>query len=260
MLAQFRRLITKEGLLLPLMLLVVGLFAFLANEMKLGVICLMIGFGCGLGWYVTRLITHRNIIKPLARLVADSEALVTKDNLILTDALAALAQGNLTTRITLGAQSLTAASSFPEVNQLTSLFNTIIAQIHDSAKEFNAVTDEPCERLFYVGADPYLEGHTCGEMMGQILNGRGQVAIIIGSFSQTSHQLRSKGFEIALRKKYPNVQILETVENQDSADICHLRTQELIKRHPNLAGIYVAEGGTPSALREHWLIQAMLEG
>ena len=75
-----------------------------------------------------------------------------------------------------------------------------------------------------MGADPYIEGYTCGEMMGKTLNGQGQVAVIFGSFSHTSHQLRSKGFEIVLREKHPNVKILEAVEHHDSVENCRLLT------------------------------------
>jgi methyl-accepting chemotaxis protein len=126
------------------------------------------------------------------------------------------------------------------------VFNAVIAQLQHSAKEFNSITDEPCQRLFYVGTDAYLEGRTSGEMMGQALNGQGQVAIIIGSFSQTSQQLRRKGFESALREKYPGVQIIETVEDQNNAENCYTLAMEFLKRYPRLAGVYVTDGGSPA--------------
>ena len=245
MFSQVRRFIPHEGLWLPFILLAVGLAMYLTGDTKTGNLFLLIGVSSGLGWYINWLLTRRNITKPLARLITDSEALITKDSLTLTDALAALAQGNLTARVMLAAQSFTATSTSREVKQLTSLLNMIIIQLHNSAKEFNTVTDEPCQRLFYVGADPYLEGYTCGEMMGKTLNGEGQVAVIFGSFSQTSHQLRSKGFEIVLREKYPNVKILEAVEHHDSVENCRLLTLGLLKKYPKLSGIYVAEGGSP---------------
>ncbi|MBV5323183.1 substrate-binding domain-containing protein, partial [bacterium] len=137
----------------------------------------------------------------MKRLLSAAEELITKDSLALTDALAALAQGNLTTRATLDTQLLTLTGS-DEVSQLATVFNKVITQLKDSGREFNTVTDEPCQRLLYVGSDAYLEGLACGEMMGNTLNGQGQVAIITGSFSHTSHQLRRKGFESILREKY----------------------------------------------------------
>ena len=243
-LSQLQRLIIHEGLWLPLMVLIISLLARLSKEANLSNTIFMIGIGSSLGWYLNWLLTHRNITNPLSKLIHESESIITRDNLILTDALASLAQGNLTAHITLDARPLSIKGS-DEVNRLVSLFNTIIAQLQDSAKEFNSVTDEPCQRLFYIGADPYIEGRTCGEMMGQALNGQGQVIIIIGSLSQTSHQLRSKGFENALREKYPKVEILEIVENHDNVEVCYSLTLEALKHHPNLAGIYVAEGGNP---------------
>ncbi len=244
MLSQFRRLITHTGLWLPLTLLAIGLLTYLLGNTGVSTAAFLIGIGSGLGWCVHWLFTRQSLTKPLARLVATGEALITKDSLALTNALTALAQGNLTAHAALETQPLLLTGS-REVDQLTDLLNTIIVQLQDSAKEFNAVTDEPCQRLFYVGADAYLEGCTCGEIMGQSLKGQGQVSIIIGSRSQTSHQLRRKGFENTLREKYPGVQILETAENQDSAEICYSLTLEFLKRYPNLAGIYVAEGGSP---------------
>ena len=244
MVLQLRRLTDRLGLWLSLLFLIFGFLAYLTGGLKLANAAFLIGAGTGLGWFVTWLFTRQNITKPLADLVNTSEALITKDSLALTDALAALAQGNLTAHVTLNTRPL-ALNSSHEVNQMTRVLNTVITQLQSSAKEYNTVTDEPCHRLFYVGADAYIEGRACGEMMGQSINGRGQVAIILGSFSQTSHQLRRKGFESALREKYPDAQILETVEDHDNADNCRSLTLGFLKRSPNLAGIYVAEGGAP---------------
>jgi ABC-type sugar transport system substrate-binding protein len=136
------------------------------------------------------------------------------------------------------------------------VFNAVIAHLQDSAREFNSLTDEPCQRLFYVGTDAYLEGRICGEMMGQALNGQGQVAAIIGSFSLTSHKLRHKGFESALREKYPGVQITETAENHNNAQKCYTLTLELLKRHPHWLAFMLLMAAvlcrSPSLSRQNW--------
>jgi methyl-accepting chemotaxis protein len=242
--SQLRRLTTHMGLALTLIFLIGGFLAYLTGNTRLSSTAFLLGIGSGLGWGITWLITRQTITKPLTLLTEAGEALVTKDSLVLTNALASLAQGNLTARATLDAQPFTQTGSH-EVDQLAKVFNMITTQLQASAKEFNTVTDEPSQRLFYVGADAYLEGHTCGEIMGQLVNGQGQVVVIIGSFSQTSHQLRRKGFEIALQEKYPNVQIMETAENQTDAENCYELVLDFLKRYPHLAGIYVSEGGTP---------------
>ena len=51
----------------------------------------------------------------------------------------------------------------------------------DMTDEFNALTDVPCKRLCYVGADSFLEGQRCGEVMGELLGGKGQVLISTGN-------------------------------------------------------------------------------
>ena len=243
--SRIKRMTFQEGLWLPLLILLIGLFSYLANNANLGKTILLIGLGCSAGWGAAWLLTRRSLIDPLTNLLANGEEIVMKDSFALTGGLAALAQGNLTARVTLNAQTLPVSSDSTEVNKLAVMFNAILSQMQESAREFNTVTDEPCQRLFYIGADAYLEGCACGEVMGQSLNGQGQVAIIIGAFSQTSHQLRRKGFENVLREKYPNIQVLETAENKDSAEVCRSLTLDFLKRYPNLGGIYVAEGGNP---------------
>jgi methyl-accepting chemotaxis protein len=233
------------GLWITLILLVCGLVFRLSGETALGNAVFLLGAGSGFGWGIGWLTTNESLTKPLHQLLASAEALIAKDNLALTDALAALAQGNLTAHAALDMQTLSATGAGEEVGRLAGVLNTMIAHLKDSAREFNNVTDEPCQRLFYVGSDPYLEGLACGEMMGGALNGQGQVAIITGSFSHTSHQLRRKGFESLLREKHPDIKIMNAVEDHDIPEVCHSQTLELLKRYPQLSGIYVVGGGGP---------------
>lgn len=244
MFSQLRRLTQHEGLWLPLVILAGGLLAYMAENTALGNMAFLVGLGSGLGWSIAWVLNQKHITKPLAQLVTDGETLINKNTLALTDGLAALAQGNLTTHITLSDQQLAIHGS-DEINKLTNLINHLIYRLQAGAKDFNSVTDEPCQRLFYIGADPYIEGQICGEMMGQTLQGQGEVVIIIGALSHISHQLRSKGFESTLREKYPRIRILSTVESQDNSEICHSITLELLANHPTLSGIYIAEGGSP---------------
>ena len=245
MVLQLRQLIKHPGFWLTLVLVLGGWFLIsVTGANALGNVCLMLGIGSGLGWGVTWLATRQTITRPIARLADTAEKLVAQESLKLTTALAALAQGNLTVRARVDAKPI-AMSGSSEVNQMTKIFNNVIFQLQDSAREFNTVTDEPIRRLFYVGPDAYLEGRACGEMMGKALNGQGQVVVIVGSLSLMSQQLRLKGFESMLLEKFPNVQLLETRENLSSVEVCHTLTLELVKRHPRLSGIYITEGGSP---------------
>ena len=198
-----------------------------------------VALALGLVWIVGQRITTS-----LEDLAAAGHALET-DCTALSTGLAELARGNLTTRLTIQSHPIN-LPALAEIAQLTRMFNAIIARVQESAKEFNAVTDKPCQRLCYVGADSYLEGRACGEAMGHAIGGKGQVAIFVGSFDVTAHELRRKGFQSRLREEYPEIQVVDVVESHDSPQESYACTQALLKRHPDLTGIYVAEGASPS--------------
>lgn len=189
-------------------------------------------------------VVRRTISKPLARLAAEGQLLSRKDSLAFSDALAALAQGNLTSKITLQSRPVPECAS-SEVNSLIEVFNTTIANLQESAKDYNSVTDEPCKRLFYIGADAYLEGRTCGETMGQALNGHGHVVVIVSILSQISIIFRRKGFESILHEKYPGVQVIDVGETHGNPENSYGLVRDFLKRYPNLDGVYVADGGSP---------------
>lgn len=242
---KLKRIVVHFGLVNTIVVLVLALVAYMTGNVKLGTAALWLAIGSGWGWAVTWLSIRKMITAPLSDLTAAGEALVIKDSLALSDALASLAQGNLTARAIMDVQPIP-LSGTPEIDQLTNVFNRIIVHLQESAREFNTVTDEPCQRIFYVGADPYLEGRTCGEALGQALHGQGQVVVIIGLFAQTAHHLRRKGFESVLREKYPDIQIVDTAEHENDIEKCYTLTLDFLKHYPHLAGIYVAEGGCPS--------------
>ena len=255
---RLKRFTVHLALGLVIVLSVGALLAFMTGNRTLASAFLFIAIGSTLGWVVTWLLTRQTVTKPLMKLAAAGESLAAKDSLALSDALAALAQGNLTARAIVDVQPIQLSGS-PEMDQLTNAFNRIIAHLQDSAKEFNNVTDESCQRLFYVGADPYLEGRTCGEALGAMVHGQGQVVIIIGSSAQTSHNLRRKGLESVLREKYPAVQIMGMAEHKNDIERCRSLTLDFLQQYPRLAGIYVAEGGYPSGAASA-LVQAGAAG
>ena len=200
--------------------------------------------GIGIGWGLSRWWVRRTLNRPLEQLISLGGATLVQDSLALTDALVALGQGDLTTRVKLASHPVSLSGS-PELNRLKNLFNTILFSLQGSANEFNVLTDEPCQRLFYVGADAYLEGRTCGEIMGQALEGKGNVVIIFGYSKQASQELRRKGFEAILHERYPNIHVVDRLENQGSLETAYTLVTGLLSGRNIPDGIYVAEGSTP---------------
>ena len=104
MFSQFKQKAIYLGLALTIILLLFALFAYLAGVTRSGSTVFFIGIGIGVGWGITWLLSYVTITRPLASLASASEALITKDGLALSDALASLAQGNLTARANLDGQ------------------------------------------------------------------------------------------------------------------------------------------------------------
>jgi ribose transport system substrate-binding protein len=114
---------------------------------------------------------------------------------------------------------------------------------------FNVETAEPNKRMFFVGADLYLQGQIAGKAMADVIGGKGKVGIITGFFSVEGHELRRNGFKDYLKKNNPDIQIVGEVEDKDSATTAYTQAQDFMTAHPDLAAIYVAAGGPDGAAK-----------
>jgi ABC-type sugar transport system substrate-binding protein len=108
---------------------------------------------------------------------------------------------------------------------------------------FNSETDAPNKRLFFVGADLYLQGQTAARAMADAIGGEGKVAIITGFFAVEAHELRRTGFVDVIQAEFPNIEIVGEVENTDQGDIAFTQAQDFMAANPDLKGIYVTAGG-----------------
>lgn len=221
--------VSSSTFLLPRILIIVG---FLCGLVVLG----------GLIWLVMR-----KIIRPMDELMKAGQSLTKKDCPSLSAAMIELTQGNFTVDLSIQSKTLP-PSEDPELNQFVDVFNNVIASLKDTAEEFNKLTNTPSLRLCYVGADSYLEGRRCGEVMGEALGGKGELAISTSSFSATGPELRRKGFESIIREQYTKVKIVHVSEDNELEDLAYKQTTELLKQYPHLAGIYITTGATPSGV------------
>ena len=108
---------------------------------------------------------------------------------------------------------------------------------------YNSETNKESARVFFVGADNYLQGRACGEKMAQLTGGKGKVAIITGFFAVEAHELRRTGFKDVLQEKYPDIQIVGEVENVDLADVAYTQAMDFMSSFPDLSGIYITASG-----------------
>jgi len=168
------------------------------------------------------------------------------DTKALSGVMSELAQGNLSASLEIHS-SHSIDEQYHE-DDLADLLKKMIQGLQNCAFELNNLTDIPCQRLCYIGADSFLEGQKCGQVMGALLEGSGEVIIIVGLFSATNFELRRKGFENALRTQYPNVKVIKVLEDHEDPELTYQYTTEAIDQYPHLQGFYITQGATPHSV------------
>lgn len=103
-------------------------------------------------------------------------------------------------------------------------------------------------RAGYVGIDNLKAGRTAAWMIARCANRRGKAALFVGSHRFHGHELREIGFRAFFREHAPDVTLLETLVNNESAEATHGALVDLMSRHDDLVGCYVAGGGAEGAI------------
>lgn len=108
---------------------------------------------------------------------------------------------------------------------------------------YNSDTAKECTRQAFIGQDLYAAGEYAGELMGKLLDGKGEVGIITGLFSVNAHELRRTGIENALSEKYPDIKVIPAVECQDNDSVAYDVAKDLITANPDINGILCTANG-----------------
>jgi LacI family transcriptional regulator len=105
----------------------------------------------------------------------------------------------------------------------------------------------------YLGLNNRKVGRTAAWMIAKAAKRPGKVAVFVGSHRFHGHELREIGFRTYFREHAPDFQVIDTLINLETRQITHEATLDLMQRHKDLVGFYVAGGGMEgaiSALRE----------
>jgi LacI family transcriptional regulator len=108
----------------------------------------------------------------------------------------------------------------------------------------------------YIGLNNRKVGRTAAWMISKAAKRPGKVAVFVGSHRFHGHELREMGFRSYFRENAPEFEVLDTLVNLETRQITHEATLDLLHRHPDLTGFYVAGGGMEgaiSAIREEKL-------
>ena len=95
-------------------------------------------------------------------------------------------------------------------------------------------------RIGYIGIDNRAAGRLAGYLLGRFLGGgiKHKVALFAGSLSYRGHEEREMGFRHILGEDFPNLEIVELREIRDDRERAYEEAISLLKRHPDLSGIY----------------------
>ena len=109
------------------------------------------------------------------------------------------------------------------------------------------------DRAGYVGVDWRKAGRKAGWAMPKLAPQPGKVAIVVGSHRYQAHEICEISFRSYLREHAPGLELLEPLISLEEPRLAYESVLDLLKRTPDLAGIYSAGGGVEGviqALRE----------
>lgn len=100
----------------------------------------------------------------------------------------------------------------------------------------------------YFGLDNMRVGRLAGWMMATRLQTPCRVGIFVGGTRWHGQGLRETGFRSALRDYAPQITLGDTVVNLETRQVTYEATLDLLGRHSDLCGLYVAGGGMEGAI------------
>lgn len=103
-------------------------------------------------------------------------------------------------------------------------------------------------RRAYLGLDNRKAGRTSAWLLARSVRSPGKVAIFVGSYRFHGHEMREIGYRSYLREVAPELEIVNTQANLEEPALAHEAVMDLLRRHEDLRGIYVAGGGAEGAI------------
>jgi LacI family transcriptional regulator len=101
-------------------------------------------------------------------------------------------------------------------------------------------TDAPeSRRSSIVCVEPSLNGSLAGELMGKLLPQDSKVAIVAGMLTAEDHRKKTDGFSEAFPRHCAGGKIVSVIEGHEDEEESFQKTFNLLRRVPNLAGLYV---------------------
>jgi LacI family transcriptional regulator len=101
-------------------------------------------------------------------------------------------------------------------------------------------TDAPDSgRLSVISIDTMASGSLAADLIGKFTGRKGQVAATLSALSINEHAEKFQAFCSTLQSLYPEMQVLEPIEDHDTESEAYDKCRALFLAHPELAGLYI---------------------
>lgn len=105
------------------------------------------------------------------------------------------------------------------------------------------------DRMTAVSVDAHVSGALAAELLGRTMHRPAAVAMITGELHVLDHAEKLRGFAANLALLAPHLSLLPVVESHESAQEALRQTRNLLRRHPEVGGIYVSTANSLPVLR-----------
>ncbi len=101
----------------------------------------------------------------------------------------------------------------------------------------------------YFGLDNWRVGRTAGWAISGLSRREGKLAILVGNHRYRCQELNESGFRSYCREHAAGFTMLEPLQTFEDTGVAREVTEQLLRREPDLAGIYISGGGMTGALQ-----------
>lgn len=109
----------------------------------------------------------------------------------------------------------------------------------DTKLDEKAMNDAEAFLATFIGSDNFKAGYMGGQKMAEVLDGKGEVAVIEGVPGHESSYMRVDGFESAL-SEYENIKIVAKQPANWETELGYTVIQNIMQANPDLDGVWVA--------------------
>ncbi len=106
----------------------------------------------------------------------------------------------------------------------------------------------PTSQVHFIGLDNWKVGRTAAWMFEHVCDQPGKLGILVGNPRYQCQEMNESGFRSYFREYASDFTILEPRSTFESKAVAEEMTENLLKEHPDLKGLYVAGGGISGAL------------